>query len=228
MATSIRVRVLLVTSLLLGTASVHAEPVTFQERTSGDLPELLPAPASFVFDVGVNRITGTLAYLPFREFDRDSFAFTVPAGTEVTAITYSFLTTFRPGVVVTQSAFFLGRGTLPLEGVYHLVNARCCDTTPTASTAFLGALPLGAGIYGLENFGLGFTFLGGTPGEGFSQQYTWSFHVGEASAPVPEPASLLAIALGLALVAAMSPIRPGRAQRPAHEGDDQGTDDGAP
>jgi hypothetical protein len=206
-------QVLAVAGLLFAlpaTQNAHADPITLDEKLSGDLPAALPAPTVFAFDIGLNTVSGSLAFLPNREFDVDSFAFSTPTGTEITAITYSAATRFRPGVVSSQSAFSLLRGNGGVDGTYlDDFQALSCapSCSPTVMAAFLAAPPLGPGIYSLENFGLAFTYLGGTPGEGFSQNYTWSFRVSETTAPIPEPASLSLLTLTLAWLAVRHRMR---------------------
>jgi hypothetical protein len=79
---------------LLGCCVPHAgaAPFVYSESVSGDLAADLPVATVFALDVGDNTVSGTLGFGLF-----DSFAFSVPVGTQLTQITFSFV--LAPGSV---------------------------------------------------------------------------------------------------------------------------------
>ncbi len=196
-ATTRRVLACLCFCGVFGTASAHADPFTFFESVSGDLP----TPTIFTFDVGVNTIGGSLGFGVSQTADFDSFAFAIPQGTALTSVSYWFRTNLSPDVAQAGSEFAL----LDETGV-ELASVSILGLAPTpplgsAGLAFMSALPVQSGIYYLSHFSMLFRQLPGTPpapGTGFTQDYIWRFGVTETAAPVPEPASVTLVVLSLA------------------------------
>jgi len=174
--------------------SAAATPISYSESASGDLGSSLPAPTVFALDVGVNTISGTNAFTTLVD-DRDSFAFSVPAGMQLTSISYSFrstaaasITNFVRYILDNNNAIhvppFLGDQTVRLG----------LDVSPLVM--FASAVPLGAGTYGISDD------THGRDPVGWTNNYTWSLTVAATATEVPEPASLLLLATGVAGVSA--------------------------
>jgi hypothetical protein len=160
-----------------------ATPIAYNETTSGDLSASLPG-ILVTLDVGTNTVSGS-QYDNFElsERDRDSFAFTVPSGTEVTQISYSIdylISGSEADTVYDLDNGSVGLGFADIE-----------LTDALSVNLFSTALPLGPGTYGLNN-----TFLS-NPSDGWTSGYTWTFNVVSTTAPVPEPATLLLMGTGL-------------------------------
>jgi hypothetical protein len=75
-------------SLHLTSTRGNAAPFVYSESVFGDLPSVLPAPTVFAFDLGTNVVSGQKSFP-----DTDSFAFSVPAGTELVSISLAFAST---------------------------------------------------------------------------------------------------------------------------------------
>jgi hypothetical protein len=125
-------------------------------------------------------------------FDFDDFAFSIPSDALLTKITYSFTTTLTGNAsrgtqsyrLGTNNAFVLPPGLAEQEVDFS-------GGSPV--TMFVGALPIGSGIYAVLNSGISLFEFAPGPG-GWSTAYVWSFEV----TPVPEPGSLLLLASALA------------------------------
>src|SRR5450759_5666832 len=100
-------RTLLTLSVLMvfGSSAAYATPISYSEAVSGDLPGFLPAPTVFAFDLGVNTISGT--FDSSGPSNIDSFAFSVPLGTLLTAVEYSTATTTVGGTTAASTSLFL-------------------------------------------------------------------------------------------------------------------------
>jgi hypothetical protein len=187
---------LLVLMAMIGATPVEAIPIAFSEAASGDLPERLPAASVLVFDIGLNTISGTSSQQFLSTADLDSFAFALPLGTQVTKITYSFTATANPGTVQAATQFTFDHGNVfPGFPPLAVVTVDLLGLGPVSIAD--AALPFAAGIYGMQNSGLA---TGGAPGvgnPGWSADYTWQFTVASAGNPVPEPASIALLMIGL-------------------------------
>ena len=189
-ASMIRFGLAVVIVLAACPVAAPAAPILYEESVSGDLSDAMPSATVLAFDAGLNSVRGSL-YSGVLAPDLDAFAFAVPAGLSLTAITYAF--TLEPDdgntVATTSWGFDLGNSGLPAElGVIEV------DLFgPSAQTLFADVLPQGGGLYGFYNVA-----HGSTAGLDWSSTYQIDFVVREATTGVPEPASLLLLAAGLA------------------------------
>ncbi len=178
----------LVLASLLLTMVVAAPPsaalaLTYSESVSGDLETRLRAGTAFPFDVGANTISGTVTFsLSPSVADYDSFAFSVPAGSQLKSVSFEFLTTPSSDLTLAWTVFQLN--SLAVFG------ANLLGASPVA--AFDTILPLNPGTFEILHAQL---IKGGTS---FSTDYTWTFDVQPTpTAPVPEPATMLLLGSGL-------------------------------
>ena len=171
-------------SLALMSTAAWAAPVVYDESIGGDLPggvanDGIPLP-TFDFDLGVNTISGTVTAGTVSVVDRDSFAFTVPSGLQVSAASVT-LADITPNV--SQVSWILSRGSNQAFGGNSL---ETIFAPSPGVTNFTFSLPLPTDVYNVSSPGV--SGASGTSG------YVYSFTV----TPVPEPASASLLALGSA------------------------------
>jgi hypothetical protein len=171
-------------------------PLDYSETISGDLPSQ-PSTA-FAFDFGANTVSGTthLAVVVgdvHFDVDFDSFAFTLPAGSSLAAMSLAFATTSSNASKADAELALCfdiggcGAGAIGFQTVDFLA-------TSPVSVDFGGALPLGSGIYTLDTHGLGIAPISTSLPESWSTDYVWTFNV------IPEPGSIALAGLGLVLL----------------------------
>jgi hypothetical protein len=68
-----------------------AAVVIYNESINGDLPVVGSPLPNMALDVGTNTVTGRIGTSNGDSFDFDSFAFTVPAGTQLTSLSVTML-----------------------------------------------------------------------------------------------------------------------------------------
>jgi len=164
--------------LVLVSSVSEATPFLYDETVSGDLPcQTPPCATTFAFDVGTNIITGTVTN---GLFNFDSFSFSIPVGTELTSVVYSWTLSGIPTVTVAGTSYALTPNTASFVGneSINLV------TQISPVSLFNAELPLGTGTYALFQ-----NSLGGTGGETWTSTYEIDLTVDTVQA-VPEPSSL--------------------------------------
>lgn len=177
--------------VFLWSVSAYAAPFLYDESVSGDLPcTSPPCAATFPFDVGTNVIKGTVSNAVF---NFDSFSFSIPAGTQLTSVAYSWSLSGTGPVTVADTGYALTPNTSSFAGA-ESINL-VIDTSPV--TLFSAALPVGAGIYALHQ-----TNLGGTGGESWTAVYEIDLQV-DTVRIVPEPSSLFLLAVGIGALASL-------------------------
>jgi hypothetical protein len=185
-----KISVMAVVFLTLASAGyASGAVVTYNESVNGDLPVFGPPLTNMALDVGTNTVTGNSGDSG-ATFDFDSFAFTVPANTQVVSANVTL--TDAPGnsgdIVDLEWGLFAGSadygGGSFLEGISGL----------SPSTYVFTTTPLGPDVYNISAFSAGSS--GGPPK--FSN-YTFSFVVQSTVTATPEPGMFIVglVALGL-------------------------------
>jgi hypothetical protein len=164
-------------------------PVAYNESANGDLQAggTLPIMA---FDLGVNTVVGVTSVGAMIDFD--SFAFSVPAGMQISSATLEteFVDVFMPGFFSgAQWAFNKGTN---IYGNGQLQEVPTMPATAGGTPYTFTSLPQGEGIYNLSQ-----AVLSASNGLG---QYRYTFNV---VAAVPESATLIPLAAAGALAATL-------------------------
>ena len=163
----------------------QASPVAYDEQSDGDLTFSSPYPATFVLDVGTNTVSGNSYWTTLNHSfsDRDAYAFTVPAGTNVASITRESTVNF--GLIPPDARWTLRTG----NGV--LTEGNELEIAFAAPTYTSKVVPLPPGDYHFEPTYFGSIFPGpNTPDYRFD--YVWTLEV----TAVPEPGALLPACVG--------------------------------
>ncbi len=177
--------------VFLWSVSAYAAPFLYDESVSGDLLcNNPPCAATFPFDVGTNVIKGTVSNAVF---NFDSFSFSIPAGAQLSSVTYSWSLSGTPTVTVADTGYALTPNTSSFAGTESINLV----TEASPVTLFSAKLPVGAGTYALFQTG-----LGGTGGESWTSVYEIDLRVDTLRA-VPEPSSLFLLAVGIGALASL-------------------------
>jgi PEP-CTERM motif len=175
--------------LLFTAGPLVAAPFKYDEAVDGDLSDINPP--HFLFDAGDNEIRGTAVLFGSGNTQRDSFAFTVPAGMRVTAATTFAANGFEPPSTISNSTWNLNAGSAAFNGG-SLVEAISLNVDPTISVSYTVInVPLAAGVYNVSHQSI-------TGNPTFTGLLDYVHHIQVEL--VPEPASLgllAAAALGL-------------------------------
>jgi hypothetical protein len=177
--------------LLVLIPTAKAAPLDYTEALSGDLSNFGSAPTPLIFDLGVNRITGTMGGNP--DADPDIYTFVIMPGLQLTSI---FLSPMEPRE---NSFFALASGST--------ISLTSSETHLAAHlTRGIGELMPDLAAGG-EFGGLGFTApLGAGTYTAWFQETTnvrVDYTMAYTASPIPEPSSYAAIAgvLGLGMAA---------------------------
>lgn len=171
-----------------------ATPFTYSEIASGDLGQFLPAPKVFAFVPGDNTVNGHFFQtLNGSAVDIDSFAFSVPLGDTLTSMTFEWTITTTGSVTGANVIFSLKSAN---SGAPTLGSANFSLRPSGSMPLFSTVLPQGSGTYAIANNSLSISGSGNATR--WDVDYTWHVTVA-APAAVPEPASLLLVATGLAV-----------------------------
>src|SRR5215813_2435278 len=170
----------------------HAAPFVYSETISGDLKADLPAAAVFPFDVGTNVITGANSVVIGVSDDRDSLAFSIPAGAQLTQVTLAFSLVSNPAVLTSAT-----ESERLNSGPVGLGNIAALDVSFLAGSpinAYSANLPLGPGTYSIQDFVHG--CFPANPNCTWTDTYTWSFVVTARGIPLPQNLLLVLVGLG--------------------------------
>lgn len=160
----------------------------YDESIDGDLPFQNPLPV-FDLEVGTNTFSGSISIRipdPQRPtsaiLDTDKFAFRIPDGTLLDALTMTFVDDEGDFI---HSGWFLRSGVLPSGPATAPEFIEGFPVIPSPSVTNWTQVPLGPGVYNLATGGIGTTALA-------SANYTIVFDV----VVIPEPSC--ALVLGIA------------------------------
>jgi hypothetical protein len=186
----IRQLVCVCVAMLGVSGAAFGTPFTYSESASGDLGQFLPAASVFTLAPGDNTVSGHLFYtLSGSAFDFDAFAFSVPTGDKLTAVSFQW-TISTTGNVTGANVLFSLKGAN--SGSPTLASSPNFSLLPSGSIVlFSTVLPEGPGTYAIADNSQSITGSGNTTR--WDVDYTWHFTV----TAVPEPASLLLVATGL-------------------------------
>ena len=167
-----------------------AAVVIYNESINGDLPVTGSPLPNMALDVGTNTVTGRIGTSNGNGFDFDSFAFTVPAGTQLTSLSVTMLPGPENTAIGVANQWYLFAGSPNYEGGSLLENMYVLapDTYTFTST------PLAANVYNLSAEGA--SYGGNPPAFG---DYTFSLVV-TSLASVPEPGTVIVWGLMFATV----------------------------
>jgi len=171
---------------------VAAQAAPFSYSEGADLPDLLPAGTVFPFDIGVNTVSGSIHDIPSQtSYDFDSFAFSLPAGSQLSSVMLAFSTTpiGNTSIALTDFRFCPSNAYCYSDPLSTTGDINLLGASPVSE--FGGILPIGAGTYGIEQGSMT------APGNGgFTADYTWTFNVSPTSS-VPEPETIALLGIGL-------------------------------
>jgi len=170
---------------LLAAGSALAAPVNYDEAIDGDLPFSGSPLPTLAFDLGINTVKGATG-IEGIDLDFDSFAFTVPVGTQLVSLSLELTDSSRSTGNFNEAVWQFHKGSAIFRAGTDLGNVEA--QSPGTST--FTALPVGADVYHLG--ANSFSASGSSFGD-----YTFTFELTQ----VPEPTSLALLGLGGLLIA---------------------------
>ena len=87
-----------------------ADPVSYKEQISGDLPIGRPPLPELHLGLGLNTVSGQIGASGDGEVDFDSFAFTVPLASQLVGVQYAFTSAVYDGNAAAGGTFHLKPG----------------------------------------------------------------------------------------------------------------------
>lgn len=178
--------------LVLGCVDqASAAVVVYDESVSGDLPVTGSPLPNFALGVGTNTVKGRVGTATGFPFDFDSFAFTVPSGTQLVSLSVAMQPGPENTVVGFDNQWYLFTGSPNYEGGSL---TEFMDVPAPGSYTFIST-PLSANVYNLSAEGA--SYGGNPPAFG---DYTFSLVVTSLAA-VPEPTTFLIWGLAIAGIA---------------------------
>ena len=179
-------------------ASASAAPVAYDEATGGDLAAS-GALKSFALDVGANTVRGNTGYVAFGTTDLDAFAFVVPDGQTLSALTVELANIAgAPGLFAAGWVLYAGPANSQMGDFLEPLTVFSPGSTRSVS------VPLSAGSYHLNP-----SFVSGKSGDGGFADYVFTLTVGDGaaaptpSAAVPEPGTALLLAVAATTMGAL-------------------------
>jgi len=180
--------VLLLLTVLLSANVSWSAPISWIESVDGDLSGDRLAPTPLAFDVGVNRVSGSMGLATGQPFDADVLTFEVTSGRQLVGIE---LLALEPDAPIGEGIFVaIGEGVsiAPFDATLHLGDALVAGPGDVLAQLATGTIygapgftaPLGAGSY---------TF--------WIQETSTRADYELAFTVVPEPGSALMIGMGL-------------------------------
>jgi hypothetical protein len=160
----------------------QAVPVNYDEIVDGDLAGFGPFPV-LPFDVGLNTVTGNFGFTLPGPTDWDSFAFSIPAGAELTGAALSLSDSIGN---VGSSTWRFRRG----SNVWNTGAFRENIQTTSPGFAIFTTPPEPAGVYNVSHISFGIFVPGPTEN---TANYEFSFRVDT----IPEPSTTALAAAGL-------------------------------
>lgn len=166
-----------------------ASPVTYEENVSGDLTDGSDPLPIFHFDVGVNVVRGTFGRDHLFNDDFDSFAFTVPAGCEM-----SF---GQVSLIDDLGDFVRAYWQINMGAAYQNLDIPLQEFKANSPGTEILAGGLGPGVYSVSHNLIEMNYPGPFAPEA-TADYEFSFEIVES---VPEPCLYMLFGPGIAILA---------------------------
>lgn len=191
-------------TLVFATAfgSASAVPLVYDESTDGDLDTNWTNVTPLELGIGTNTISGTSSWPIDASSDHDSFDFLVPAGAQITSVSYRYdLTSYVTG----QERLWSGLQMIvyPSNPKVYLIDwmeVKMIDAFAVIGSATITPTlngPVGAGAYRMSNHPSHKYNSSAAGNGGGVWDYTLTFNVVGANQEIPEPSSLGLLGLGL-------------------------------